>query len=111
MAASPPDSSVLDRLHKVIESRKGGDPSTSYTAKLLAGGPAVIAKKLGEEAVEATIATVQADKPAIVAESADVLYHLLVAWAATGVAPADVWGELARREGQSGIDEKRARGG
>ena len=106
---SPPDSSVLERLHATIERRRGADPETSYTARLLAGGPVAVARKLGEEGVEAALATACADRSGIVAESADLLYHLLVAWAAGGVAPSEVWRELARREGVSGIEEKRAR--
>ena len=100
---------ILEQLFRTIESRKSGDPASSYTAKLLAEGKARIAKKLGEEATETVIAAA-ADTPAEVArESADLLYHLLVLWSASGVAPADVWAELARREGMSGLDEKAAR--
>jgi phosphoribosyl-ATP pyrophosphohydrolase len=100
---------ALERLWRVIESRRGADPATSYTAKLFARGTPKIAQKLGEEAVEAVIEGVRGDRPALVGESADLLYHLLVLWAATGIAPADVAAELARREGVSGIAEKTAR--
>jgi phosphoribosyl-ATP pyrophosphohydrolase len=100
---------VLDRLYLVIDSRKGADPDTSYTARLFARGRQQIAKKLGEEAVEALIEGIRGDKPKLVGESADMLYHLLTLWAATGVKPAAVWSELARREGLSGIAEKAAR--
>ena len=100
---------ALDRLWRVIESRRGADPATSYTAKLFARGTAKIAQKLGEEAVEAVIEGVKGDRVALVGESADVLYHLFVLWAACGVAPADIAAELARREGTSGIAEKRGR--
>ena len=100
---------TLDRLWQVIESRRGADPASSYTAKLLSRGKAKIAQKFGEEAVEAVIEGVRGDRAALVGESADVLYHLLVMWAATGVSPADVAAELARREGISGISEKKAR--
>jgi phosphoribosyl-ATP pyrophosphohydrolase len=100
---------VLDRLYLVIDSRKGADPDTSYTARLFARGRQQIAKKLGEEAVEALIEGIRGDKPKLVGESADMLYHLLTLWAATGVKPVAVWNELARREGLSGIAEKAAR--
>jgi phosphoribosyl-ATP pyrophosphohydrolase len=100
---------VLDRLYFVIDSRKGADPNTSYTARLFARGRQQIAKKLGEEAVEALIEGIRGDKPKLVGESADMLYHLLTLWASVGVEPAAVWAELARREGLSGIAEKAAR--
>jgi phosphoribosyl-ATP pyrophosphohydrolase len=99
----------LERLWRVIDSRRGADPATSYTAKLLGRGRAKAAQKLGEEAVEAVIEAVRHDNPALVGESADLLYHLLVLWAACGITPADVAAELAHREGTSGIDEKRNR--
>jgi phosphoribosyl-ATP pyrophosphohydrolase len=103
---------ALERLWRVIESRRGADPATSYTAKLFARGTAKIAQKLGEEAVEAVIEGVRGDRVALIGESADVLYHLLVLWAACGVTPADVAAELlARREGVSGIAEKKGRRG
>jgi phosphoribosyl-ATP pyrophosphohydrolase len=100
---------AVERLWRVIESRRGADPNTSYTAKLFARGTAKIAQKLGEEAVEAVIEGVRGNPVALVGESADVLYHLLVLWAACGVTPADVAAELARREGTSGIAEKKSR--
>ena len=103
------DEHVLDRLYVVIDSRKGADPETSYTARLFSRGRQQIAKKLGEEAVEALIEGIRGDKPKLVGESADMLYHLLTLWAATGVKPATVWAELARREGLSGIAEKSSR--
>ena len=103
------DEHVLDRLYLVIDSRKGADPDTSYTARLFSRGRAQIAKKLGEEAVEALIEGIKGDRPKLVAESADMLYHLLTLWAATNVKPKAVWTELARREGLSGIAEKASR--
>lgn len=103
------DDHVLDRLYVVIDSRKGADPETSYTARLFSRGRQQIAKKLGEEAVEALIEGIRGDKPKLIGESADMLYHLLTLWAATGVKPAAVWAELARREGLSGIAEKASR--
>lgn len=100
---------TLDRLFATIESRKGADPTSSYTAKLFGKGKAKIAQKLGEEATETVIAAMQGDRAEIAAESADLLYHLLVLWAETGVAPAEVWAILDKREGTSGIAEKAAR--
>ena len=103
------DEHVLDRLYLLIVSRKGADPDTSYTARLFSRGPQQIAKKLGEEAVEALIEGIRGDRPKLVLESADMLYHLLTLWAANNVRPKAVWDELARREGLSGIAEKAAR--
>jgi phosphoribosyl-ATP pyrophosphohydrolase len=103
------DSHPIDRLFALIESRKDGDAKTSYTASLLKAGVARCAKKFGEESVEALLAAVGGDKKELVAESADVLYHLLVLWAACGVTPSDVYETLAEREGRSGIEEKASR--
>ncbi|MFI4987929.1 MAG: phosphoribosyl-ATP diphosphatase [Alphaproteobacteria bacterium] len=103
------DSTILARLFTIIESRKGADPSVSRTAHLFHRGIPKIAQKLGEEAVEAVIAAVEGKTGDLVNESADVLYHLLVLWSALGLKPEDVYAELARREGTSGIEEKRAR--
>lgn len=103
------DATILDRLFATIESRKGADPSTSWTAKLLAGGPEAAAKKVGEESVETIIAALSQDGDALANESADLLYHLLVLWAAKGIAPEDVWRALQTRERTSGIEEKASR--
>ena len=103
------DEHVLDRLYLVIDSRKGADPETSYTARLFSRGRQQIAKKLGEEAVEALIEGIRGDRPMLVGESADMLYHLLTLWASIGVKPKAVWTELARREGLSGIAETASR--
>ena len=100
---------VLSRLFAVIESRKGADAATSYTAKLLAGGAPKIGKKISEEAAEVVIAALTEGKDAVTRESADLLYHLLVMWVDQRVDPKDVFDELARREGISGIDEKNSR--
>lgn len=105
------DGSTLDRLFAVIAARRGADPATSYTAKLLRAGKSAIAKKLGEEAIEAGIEVVKGDHTRLVAESADVLYHLLVAWADAGIAPAEIWRALEARQGRSGIAEKQSRTG
>ncbi|MEO1949820.1 phosphoribosyl-ATP diphosphatase [Thioclava sp.] len=101
--------SILDQLAATIESRKGADPDTSWTAKLLAKGPEKCAEKFGEEAVEAIIAAAKDDRENLTYEAADVLYHLLVMLAARDVKLADVLAELERREGTSGIAEKAAR--
>src|SRR5258707_907031 len=93
---------ALERLWRVIESRRGADPETSYTAKLFARGREKIAQKLGEEAVEAVIEGVKGDRAALVGESADLLYHLLVLWAEAGISPADIAAEFLQRQGQSG---------
>jgi phosphoribosyl-ATP pyrophosphohydrolase len=99
----------LDRLFATILERRGADPSESYTAKLLHKGPQRIAKKLGEEAVEVVLAGVGESKEAVVSESADLLYHLLVLWAARKVAPDEVWKALSQRVGTSGLNEKKSR--
>jgi len=100
---------VLQRLDDTIAARKGGDPSASWTARLLEGGPALAGKKLGEEAVEAVIAAVQGDAEALAAESADLLYHWLVLLAAAGVSADAVAARLEAREGRSGVAEKASR--
>lgn len=110
MASDENDIGVLARLFAVIELRRGSDADSSYTASLFAGGREKIARKLSEEAVETVLAGASGDRDQTVRESADLLYHLLVLWAETGVAPDDVWAELARREGTSGIEEKNSRG-
>jgi len=111
MADKPDDSTVLQHLFEVIESRRGGDVEESYTAGLFAEGMGAITQKVGEEAVE-TIVAALLDSPAkVTRESADLLYHLLVLWAEAKIEPADVWAELRRREGTSGLAEKKSRSG
>ena len=103
-------SNGLDRLFATIAARKSaGDADQSYTAKLLSQGVEKCAKKFGEEAVEAVLASVSGDPKQLASESADVLYHLLVLWAAAGVTPDDVYAVLKSRESQSGLAEKAAR--
>ena len=99
----------LDRLFATIEARAEADPARSHTAALLSRGPAKCAEKFGEEAVEAIVAAASGDGPALVAEAADTVYHLMVMLHASGVAWSDVLAELARREGRSGLVEKAAR--
>lgn len=99
----------LEKLAATIASRKGADPETSWTAKLLSKGPEKCAEKFGEEAVEAIIEAVKGDRARLTSEAADVLYHLLVMLAARDVTLAEVLAELDRREGTSGIAEKAGR--
>lgn len=89
---------VLDRMYVVINGRKGADPNSSNTARLFRRGRQQIAKKVGEEAVEALIEGIRGDKVKLIGESADLLYHLLLLWAATDVHPRAVWAELVRYE-------------
>ncbi|NYS24967.1 phosphoribosyl-ATP diphosphatase [Rhodobacteraceae bacterium 2376] len=107
---TPPES-PLARLAATIAARKGADPDSSWTARLLAKGPEKCAEKFGEEAIEAVIEAVRGDRARLTAEAADVLYHLLVMCTARGISLADIEAELARREGQSGLAEKAARKG
>ena len=102
---------TLDDLAVIVRARASADAGTSYTRSLLDKGPARCAKKFGEEAVELVIAAVEGDKGEIVAESADVLYHLLVLLQAGGVTLAEVLVELDRRTARSGHEEKASRGG
>ncbi len=99
----------LARLAAVIESRRGGDPDKSYVARLFAKGTDGILKKIGEEATEVVMAAKDGDHQRIVAETADLWFHSMVALAAFGLTPADVLAELNRREGLSGLEEFAAR--
>ena len=103
------DFSTLGALFETVASRQGADPKSSYVASLLAAGKAKAARKLGEEAIETTVAALADGREALIAESADLLFHLLVLWVSCGVTPADVMAELHRREGTSGHEEKRNR--
>lgn len=100
---------VIERLFKVIESRKGADPQTSYVAKLYDRGLYKIAQKVGEEAVETVIAATARDRNAVVEESVDLLFHLMILWAQMDLSLVDICDELQRREGTSGIYEKKNR--
>ena len=100
---------TLHRLAATIEARKGADPESSWTAKLLAKGPEKCAEKFGEEAIEAVIEAVKGDRDRLTNEAADVLFHLLVMLKSRDVALADVMAELDRRQGQSGLQEKAKR--
>lgn len=109
MTANPSLGETLDRLTKLVEARRADSPEKSYTAKLLQAGVAKCAQKVGEEAVEVAIAAVGGTPAHITAEAADLLYHLTVLLAASGVSADDVAAELARRSGTSGLDEKASR--
>jgi phosphoribosyl-ATP pyrophosphohydrolase len=102
-------SDILQRLTATIAARAEADPATSHTAALLAKGPAKCAEKFGEEAIEAIIEAVKGDSAALTREAADVLYHFLVMLAASGLTLEEVFAELERREGVSGIAEKAGR--
>jgi phosphoribosyl-ATP pyrophosphohydrolase len=101
---------TLADLEQVIAERSTAAPEDSWTARLLAKGPARAAKKLGEEAIETVIAAIENDKAALVGESADLLYHLLVVLRSRGILLQEVLDELQRRSAQSGLAEKAARG-
>jgi phosphoribosyl-ATP pyrophosphohydrolase len=105
----PASEKILLDMFEVIEGRKTADPETSYTARLFAKGTQKIAQKLGEEAIEAALAAVSESQERLICESADVLYHLLVLWAAKGIKPPLVWEELENRFGTSGLAVKEAR--
>ncbi|MDR3528438.1 MAG: phosphoribosyl-ATP diphosphatase [Rhizomicrobium sp.] len=100
---------TIERLFETIAARKSADPATSYTAKLLNEGLERCAKKFGEEAIETVIAAAAGKRAEIVTESADLVYHLLVLWAAAGIEPEEVYHTLASREGRSGLEEKASR--
>jgi phosphoribosyl-ATP pyrophosphohydrolase len=99
-------SDSIDRLHAAVTAARTTDSATSRTARLLRSGRAKVAKKLAEEAVEVIIDAIEGDKDAVVRESADLLYNLIVLWVSIGIRPNDVWKEMARRERLLGIAEK-----
>src|SRR5436305_7078108 len=102
LVASP---DVLNRLWTIIDSRKGVDAAVSHSARLLAKGTPQVVQKLGEELVECLIEAMAGNHAGLVAESADVLYHLLVTWVNAGIQPEEVWAELTRREEVSRLSE------
>jgi phosphoribosyl-ATP pyrophosphohydrolase len=104
------EASILDALWHTVEARRlAGEVETSHSARLIARGTAKVAQKLGEEAVECVIEATLGNRTATVMESADLLYHLVVLWVDAGIPPGEVWTELARRQGISGIAEKASR--
>ncbi len=100
---------TLTRLETTISNRRDADPDASYVAQLNHRGVPVMARKLGEEAVEACVAALSGSREELVGEAADVLFHLMVLLSAKDVSLAEVLAELDRREGTSGIDEKNSR--
>ena len=96
----------IDRLYAAVLTARSADPTRSRTARLLQSGRAKMAKKLAEEAVEVVIDAMHGERNAVVKESADLIYHLVVLWVAAGLRPEDVWAEMARRERLLGIAEK-----
>ncbi|HEU0147965.1 MAG TPA: phosphoribosyl-ATP diphosphatase [Bradyrhizobium sp.] len=100
----------LDELAAIIAARAGATAEQSYTKSLLEAGPARAAKKFGEEAIEAVIAAIEGDRTALIKESADVVYHLIVLLKTRGISLDEVMEELQRRTGQSGHAEKAGRG-
>jgi phosphoribosyl-ATP pyrophosphohydrolase len=101
--------SVINDLYQTLLERKGGDPKESYVASLYHKGTAKIAQKVGEEAVETAIEALQGDKEKLKAESADLLFHLMILWADQDITPEDVMQVLQKRMGTSGHDEKASR--
>jgi phosphoribosyl-ATP pyrophosphohydrolase len=96
----------VDRLYEAVLAAKQGDPASSRTARLLRAGRTKMAKKLAEEAVEVVIDAMHGHRDAVVRESADLIYHLVVLWVSSGLEPEDVWTEMKRRERLLGIAEK-----
>jgi phosphoribosyl-ATP pyrophosphohydrolase len=96
----------LERLHAAVIAAQSADPESSRTARLLRAGRAKMAKKVAEEAIEVVLDAVHGSRAAIVRESADLMYNLVVLWVASGVRPEDVWQEMERREVLFGIAEK-----
>jgi len=100
---------VLIRLSETLASRRGADPEKSYTARLFAGGPDAILKKIGEESAELIMASKDGERGHIVYEAADLVYHITALLAFHGIGVGEALDELRRREGVSGIDEKKSR--
>ncbi|HTK12829.1 MAG TPA: phosphoribosyl-ATP diphosphatase [Xanthobacteraceae bacterium] len=99
-------SDSIGRLYQAVLAARDADPSRSRTAKLMQSSRAKMAKKMAEEAVEVVIDAIDGNTDAVVRESADLIYNLVVLWAAAGISPEDVWGEMNRREKFLGIAEK-----
>lgn len=96
----------LHRLFAAVQAARSGDPETSRTARLLQGDLGKMAKKVGEEALEVGLDAVTGNRQAVIEESADLLYNLVVLWVASAIEPADIWAEMDRREKMMGIAEK-----
>jgi len=106
---APTGADVLDQLWTVVMGRREADPAVSHSARLLSRGTAKIAQKFGEESVECLIEAVAGNREALISESADVLYHLIVLWVDAGIRSDQVWHELTMRQGISGVAEKASR--
>jgi len=109
MSESTNTAQFLDQLYETIESRKGADPSESYTASIFDEGVGKMTRKIGEEATEVIIAALRETPQHVISESADLLYHLMILWAEQGIRPQDVMDELESRTARSGIEEKEGR--
>jgi phosphoribosyl-ATP pyrophosphohydrolase len=103
------DGGIIEHLWSVIMLRRATNHTTSYSSHLLAKGRLKVAEKFGEEAIECVASSSMDDRRELIYESADVLYHLIVLWISAGLTPSDVWAELFRREGTSGVLEKQMR--
>lgn len=99
----------IEKLRNTIEERWAADPEISYVAKMARKGRRKMAQKVGEEGVEVAIAAVSQDKEKLIAESSDLIFHLMVLWQDAGVTPDDIADEFERREGRSGLAEKKSR--
>lgn len=102
-------SEILDHLYHVIDSRRMADPQTSHTARLRKKGRKKIAQKVGEEAIEVVIASLAENRTAVVRESVDLFYYLLLLWSECGVLPSTVWTEMQDRFGKAGMDRHKER--
>jgi phosphoribosyl-ATP pyrophosphohydrolase len=102
----PAMSDSIERLHTAVISARNGDPTSSRTARLFRSGRGKIGKKVAEEAIEVVIDALQGHPEAVIKESADLMYNLVVLWVAAGVEPKQVWAEMERRERLLGIAEK-----
>jgi phosphoribosyl-ATP pyrophosphohydrolase len=99
-------SDSVDRLYQAVVAARSGDPETSRTARLMQSGRAKMAKKLVEEAIEVVIDSLEENPEAVIKESADLIYNLVVVWASAGIEPRQVWAEMDQRERSFGIAEK-----
>ena len=99
-------SDSIQRLYEGVQAALTGDPETSRTTRLLQGDRGKIAKKVGEEAIEVSLDAIIGNRQAVIEESADLIYNLVVLWTTMNIAPADVWAEMDRREQMMGIAEK-----
>ncbi len=104
-----PENDFITKLYCHIQTKKSDDPTRSYTAQLFKSGPEKIARKLNEESTETLLELLRGDKTGMIQESADLLYHLVVAWVNIGITPEQIAQELTNRQAMSGLEEKAAR--